>query len=57
MGRATVSQEVRIMRFEDIYGRFQGSQLSCEDAADLPGVVGVAILIFSRHWFLVREAQ
>ncbi len=57
MGRATVSQEVRIMRFEDIYGRFQGSQLSCEDAADLPGVVGVAILFFSRHWFLVREAQ
>ncbi len=57
MGRATVLQEVRIMRFEDIYGRFQGSQLSCEDTADLLGVVGVAILFFSRHWFLVREAQ
>ncbi len=38
MGRSTVLQEVRILRFEDVYGRFQGCQLSCEDAADLLGV-------------------
>ncbi len=46
MGRATVLQEVRIMRFEDVYGRFQGSQLSCEDAADL---LGVSVSTFFRY--------
>ena len=46
MVRATVLQEVRIMRFEDVYGRFQGSQLSCEDAADL---LGVSVSTFFRY--------
>ncbi len=46
MGRATVLQDVRIMRFEDVYGRFQGCQLSCEDAANL---LGVSVCTFFRY--------
>ncbi len=46
MGRTTVLQEVRIMRLEDVYGRFQDCQLSCEDAADL---LGVSVSTFFRY--------
>jgi transposase len=45
MDRATVLREVRIMRFEEIYGRFERSQLSCEEAADL---LGVSVSTFGR---------
>lgn len=45
MDRATVLREVRIMRFEGIYGRFERSHLSCEDAADL---LGVSVSTFGR---------
>ncbi len=45
MGRARVLQEVRIMRFEDVYGRFQFGRLSCEQAAD---VLGLSVSTFGR---------
>ena len=35
MGRTAVLQEVRIMRFEDVYGRYQERRLSCESAAEI----------------------
>ena len=34
------------MRFEDVYGRFQGCQLSCEAAADL---LGMSVSTFYRY--------
>lgn len=37
MRRSETLQEVRMMRFEDIYGRFGGGSLSCEEAAELLG--------------------
>ena len=46
MGRTTVLQEVRIMRFEDVYGRFQGCHLSCEEEADL---LGMSVSTFFRY--------
>ncbi len=52
MGRARVLQEVRNMRFEDVYGRFQGGRLSCEEAAD---VLGVSLSTFERY--RRRDAQ
>ena len=45
MGRARVLQEVRIMKFEDVYGGFQVGRLSCEQAAD---VLGVSLSTFGR---------
>jgi transposase len=45
MGRTTVLQEVRIMRFEDVYGRFRVGALGCEAAADL---LGVSVSTFGR---------
>jgi hypothetical protein len=38
MGRLAVLQEVRIMRFENVYGRYFGGRLKCEEAAELLGV-------------------
>ncbi len=46
MDRATVLQEVRIMRFEDIYGRFQLGRLGCDEAAEL---LGVSVSAFYRY--------
>ncbi len=37
MRRSELQQGVRELRFEDIYGRFLSSRLSCEEAADLLG--------------------
>src|SRR5271167_2822066 len=37
MARLTVLREVRLMRFEEIYGRFRVGRLSCEAAAELLG--------------------
>ena len=46
MGRTTVLQEVRIMRFEDVYGRFRVGRLGCENAADF---LGVSVSTFRRY--------
>ena len=35
MRRSEVLQEVKRMRFEDLYGRYQSRSLSCEEAAEL----------------------
>ena len=35
MRRSEVIQEVKRMRFEDLYGRYQSRSLSCEEAAEL----------------------
>jgi transposase len=52
MGRASVLQEVRVMRFEDVYIRYQTGRLSCEDAAD---VLGVSVSSFFRWRRRVEE--
>ena len=46
MDRAAVLQEVRIMRFEDVYGGFQVGRLGCEEAAEL---LGVSVSAFYRY--------
>ncbi len=46
MGRATVLQEVLIMRFEDIYGRFNQGRLNCDEASDL---LGISVSSFRRR--------
>ncbi len=46
MDRTTVLQEVRIMRFEDIYGRFEKGRLGCEEASEL---LGISVSSF-RRW-------
>ncbi len=46
MARSTVLQEVRIMRFEEVYGGFQVGRLGCEDAAEL---LGVSVSAFYRY--------
>jgi hypothetical protein len=38
MGRSGVLQEVRVMRFEDLLGRYSAGRLSCEEAADVLGM-------------------
>jgi len=53
MGRAGVLQEVRVMRFEDVLGRFQAGRLSCEEAAD---VLGMSVSSFYR-WRRRHEAE
>ena len=45
MGRARVLQEVRVMRFEDVFGRYRAGRLSCEEAAD---VLGMSVSSFYR---------
>ena len=45
MGRGRVLSEVRAMRFEDVFGRYQRGRLSCEEAAD---VLGVSVSSFFR---------
>lgn len=46
MDRTTVLQEVRIMRFEDVYGRFQRGRLDCDEASEL---LGMSVSSF-RRW-------
>ena len=46
MGRSMVLQEIRLMRFEDVYGRFGQGRLSCEEAAE---ILGVSLSTFGRH--------
>ncbi len=53
MGRATVLQEIRLMRFEEVYGRFRVGRLSCVEAADL---LGVSVSSFYR-WRERYEGQ
>jgi transposase len=53
MGRLAVLQEVRIMRFEDVYGRYFGGRLKCEEAAEL---LGVSVSTFGR-WRRRYEAD
>lgn len=45
MKRAKVLQEIRRMRFEEIYGRFRRRALSCEEAAEL---LGTSVRTFYR---------
>ena len=44
MSRTEVLQEVRLMRFEDVNGRYQSNRLSCEEAAEL---LGASVSTFS----------
>ena len=53
MGRAGVLQEVRVMRFEDVLGRFGTGRLSSEEAAD---VLGMSVSSFYR-WRRRHEAE
>ncbi len=46
MGRLALLQEIRFMRFEDVYGRYRKGRLSCEEAADL---LSVSVSGFFRH--------
>jgi len=46
MGRAAVLQEIRVMRFEDVYGRWRSGRVSCETAADL---LGMSVSSFFRR--------
>lgn len=53
MGRSGVLQEVRVMRFEDVLGRYSAGRLSCEEAAD---VLGMSVSSFYR-WRQRHEAE
>ena len=53
MDRTTVLQEVRIMRFDDVYGRFQKGVLTCEEASEL---LGTSVSSF-RRWRRRFEAE
>ena len=46
MGRSRVLQEVLVMRFEEIYGRFSEGRLNCEEASDL---LGISLSSFRRR--------
>ncbi len=46
MGRTRMLQELRVMRFDEVYGRFERGSLSCEQAAD---VLGVSHSTFRRY--------
>lgn len=45
MGRSAVLQEIRVMRFAEVYGRFRKNRLSCEEAAE---VLGISVSSFYR---------
>jgi transposase len=53
MGRVRVLSEVRAMRFEEVFDRFQSGRLSCEAAAD---VLGMSVSSFFR-WRRRYEVQ
>jgi transposase len=46
MGRSALLQEIRLMKFEDVYGRYRKGRLSCEESAEL---LGVSVSAFYRH--------
>jgi transposase len=50
MKKAKVLQEIRRMRFEEIYGRFQRRALSCEEAAELLGTSVRTFYRFRRRY-------
>lgn len=45
MRHSEIAQEVRMMRFEDIYGRYRCQRIGCEAAADL---LGMSVSTFYR---------
>jgi transposase len=45
MGRARVLSEVRVMRFEEVLGRYRSGGLTCEEAAD---ILGMSVSSFFR---------
>jgi transposase len=45
MGRTRVLSEVRAMRFEEVFSRYQSGRLSCDEAAD---VLGMSVSAFYR---------
>ncbi len=45
MRRSEIAQEVRMMRFEEIYGRFESGRINCEAAAEL---LGMSVSTFYR---------
>jgi transposase len=53
MGRAAVLQEIRRMRFEDVYGCYRAGRLTCEEAGDL---LGMSVSSFYR-WRQRSEAE
>ena len=53
MGRSRVLQEVLVMRFEEIYGRFSEGRLNCEEASDL---LGISVSSFRRRRRRYEEA-
>lgn len=55
MGRSAVLQEIRLMRFDDVYGRYQRGKLTCEEAADLLNL-SVSTFYRSRHRFEAEGA-
>jgi len=52
MGRTGVLQEIRMLRFEEIYDRFHGGRLSASEAADW---LGVSERTFRRQRFRFEE--
>lgn len=50
MGRAGVLQEVRVMRFEEVYGRHREGRLSCEEAADILGISESSLYRWRRRY-------
>ena len=46
MNRAGVLEEVRQMRFEEVYNQYRSRRLSCSDAADL---LGTSVSSFYRY--------
>lgn len=53
MGRVSVSEEIRKMRFTDVMGRYSEGRLTCEDAAD---ILGMSLSSFYR-WRQRFEAK
>src|SRR5687767_2678746 len=53
MDRVRVLSEVRVMRFEEVFDRYQAGRLSCEEAAD---VLGMSVSAFFR-WRRRYEAR
>ena len=53
MGRVSVSEEIRKMRFDDVMGRYQEGRLMCEEAAD---ILGISLSSFYR-WRQRYEAK
>lgn len=50
MDRLAVLREVRLMRFEEVYGRFRSGRLSCEEAAELLGASVSSFYRWRERW-------